>query len=388
MAWKRETIPGTYAGHVVLTPTDENLVRYQFQTLDLLHHFRQALYLDQTGIVDSKSVLPAAGNPRLSDGILTGIKITSVGENFNGIYAAGGTYTVKGAVIDFIGNGGNDFAGYGAAVMSAGKDTTLILDGARIHTLGAIRTAVTADKGSHLIVKNSEIQARDGKLPDDYVPLVLPGKMMSAPWMLGISGNCRATNLLGTDTTATYINSTISTENWGALSNDISENPKPTAIDSTVEVTGKSGYGVYSLAGATTSLYGSTLNARDYGVIVDAGGSTGGSTTVVFGASTPETVAKLNSDLKLGLTPAELSSLPRKRTTVTSHRFGVMMHASIPVAAPPASIKVLDDTVFNTGMAVFLDKGVPANITVDGANGASLNSRNEIRSLPPIARVQ
>ncbi len=206
--------PGTYAGHVVLTPTDENLVRYQFQTLDLLHHFRQALYLDQTGIVDSKSVLPAAGNPRLSDGVLTGIKITSVGENFNGIYAAGGTYTVKGAVIDFIGNGGNDFAGYGAAVMSAGKDTTLILDGARIHTLGAIRTAVTADKGSHLIVKNSEIQARDGKLPDDYVPLVLPGKMMSAPWMLGISGNCRATNLLGTDTTATYINSTISTENW------------------------------------------------------------------------------------------------------------------------------------------------------------------------------
>lgn len=365
--------PGTYTGDVVLTPTGQNLVEYSFGNVNLVHHFRQALYLNNTDIEAARSVLSAAGKYSLNNGVVTAATITSVGENFNGIYAGSGTHTIKNATVDFTGNGGNDFAGYGAAIMSAGKDTTLILDGARIHTRGAVRTAVVADKGSNLIVKNSDIQAEDGKLPDDYVPNVMPGQMKSAPWMLGIIGNCRATNLLGDDTKATYINSSISAENWGTLSNDISNKTKLTAINSKVAVTGKSGYGAYSLAGATTAFYGSDLNVRDYAVIIDSGGS-----TVVFGASTPEIVAKLNADLKLGLTPDEIGSLPQRGTTVKSDRFGVMMHASVAMEAPPVSVKVLDDTAFDTGNAVFLVKGVPADITVDGAKGAQLNSRNHV----------
>ena len=106
---------------------------------------------------------------------------------------------------------------------------------------------------------------------------------------------------------------------------------------------------------------------------MDIGGS-----TLLLGASTPENVARLNSDQRLGLTSDELRALPQKKTIVKSGRFGVMMHGSLDVPTPPASVKVFDDTVFDTGETVFLDKAVAANISVDGAKGAQLNPRNGV----------
>jgi hypothetical protein len=365
--------PGTYDGDVVLVPTDASLVDYSFNEVKLVHHFRQALFLDKGGVVPAKSVLPAARDMAEHDGVITGVHIKSIGENFNGIYVAGGTHVIRNAVIDFTGNGGNDFAGYGAGVLAVGKGTTAILDGAKIHTRGAARTAVAADQGSHLIVKNSDIQGEDGTLPEGYVANVTPGYMMTVPWMLGLDGNCRATNLLGADTQATYISSTIRSENWGVLSNDISSKPKLTVINSEVKITGKSGYGAYSMAGAHTRFLGSTFDVRDYALIVDLGGS-----TIDFGASTPQAVAALNTELGLGLSAEELRALPERQTQVHSDRFGAMIHASVTMPTPPATLNVVDGTSFDTGQAVFLVKGVAANINVDGAKGASLNSRNGV----------
>lgn len=370
--------PGDYDGNVALTTTERNIVDYTFATTTIRHDFRQALYLDETGIVRSKSVLSAAGNYRLQGGVLSGAVIRSNGENFNGIYVAGGNYTISNPVVDFVGNGGNDFAGFGAGIMSTGKDTRLVVDGATIRTRGAVRSAIVATNGSNLIVKNSAIKARDGTLPADYVPNVDPGRMKSVPWMLGLSGNNRATNLLGDHTHATYINTSIAAENWGVLSNDISLKPTLTAINSKIAITGKNGYGAYSLGGATTSFFGTEFNVRDYAVIVEAGGS-----VVTFGASRPDVVADLNSKLDLGLTVAELRALPRKQTVVNSGRFGAMLLAS-PVAppsmmaAPPPAISIVDDTVFNTGRAVFIDKGLMGTIFVDGSMGAQLNSRSGV----------
>ncbi len=351
---------GTYKGDVVLTVTDENIVKFQ----KLEHHFREALYLDATGLVASKSVLAAAGKYSLENGVLSGVDITSVGENFNGIYVTGGDYTVKSAKIDFTGNGGNDFAGYGAAVMSTGKGTTLVLDGADVKTKGAVRTACIADNGSNLIVKNSTIAAQNGVLPDDYVSNVTPGEMKDVPWMLGLSGNCRATNLLGNDTTATYINSSISAEGWGVLSIDNSQKTKLTAINSKVTVTGVSGYGTYAIGDSTNAFYGCNINVADYAAVIRGG-------LVIYGASTPETLAALNTDLKLGLTDDELGALKQTDTTIYSKRFGVMWHGQ-------GSVKVQDDTVINTEETVFLDKGQTAEINVDGSKGAQLNSKSGV----------
>jgi len=353
---------GSYKGKIVLTKTEANVVKFSDS---LIHNFRQALYMDESGVVDAKSVTSAAGAYALSqDGILTGVKITSVGENFNGIFAAGGSYTIKDAVIDFTGNGGNDFAGYGAAVMSTGKNTTLVLDGVKIKTDGAVRTAAIADKSSNLIVKNSELQAMNGELPADYVSNVSPGDMKDVPWMLGIVGNCRTTNLLGDNTTATYINSSISAEGWGVLSIDNSQKAKLTAINSKIAITGTSGYGTYAIGDSTNAFYGCDIQVTDYAAINRGG-------LVIYGASTPETVAQLNTELKLGLTDSELSSLAQTKTTINSKRFGVMWHGQ-------GNVKVLDDTIINTEKAVFLDKGQTAEIGVDGSKGAQLNSANGI----------
>jgi hypothetical protein len=355
--------PGQYKGHIVLTVAQANVVKFNDK---LTHYFRQAIFLDQSGLVSDKSVLPAAGKYALDNGVLTGVKITSVGEKFNGIYAAGGQYTIKNPVIDFTGNGGNDFAGYGSAVMSTGKGTTVILDGARIRTHGAVRTAVTADKGSNMIVKNSDIQAREGKLPDDYVDNSTLGEMKAVPWILGMRANDRATVLLGESTTATYINSEISSEGWGVLSIDVGKNTKLTAINSKVTLAGNSGYGAYSIGDALDSFYGSQITVPDYGVIIGSGGG-----NAIFGASTLGTTKKLNEELKLGLTESEMAALTPRQTTVNSGRFGLMLRGN-------ATVKIQDGTIFNTGEAIFLDKDCKAAIDVDGAKGAKLNPKNGI----------
>ena len=73
--------PGKYKGNIILTVTDEYPVKFS----DLLvHHFRQAIFLDKNGVVKDKSVLAAAGNYSLNDGVVTGVHIESIGANFNG----------------------------------------------------------------------------------------------------------------------------------------------------------------------------------------------------------------------------------------------------------------------------------------------------------------
>jgi len=351
---------GTYMGDVVLTVSEANPIAFQ----KMIHPFRQALYLDENGVVDAKSVLAAAGEYTVDGGTITGADIASKGENFNGVYAKGGTHVLKDATINLIGNGGNDFAGFGAAVMSDGAGTTLLVDSSNITTKGAIRTACIAQNTSNLIVKNSTVAAKDGVLPDTYVSNVSPGEMKDVPWMLGITGNCRATNLLGDNTTATYINSDMSAEGWGVLSVDDSQNAKLTAINSKVTITGVSGYATYAIGNSTNGFYGCDISVPDYAAINRGG-------LVIYGASTPETLATLNTDLKLGLTDEELAALAPTKTTINSKRFGVMWHGQ-------GNVQVQDDTVINTEEAIFLDKGQTADIKVDGSKGAQLNSANGI----------
>jgi len=108
---------------------------------------------------------------------------------------------------------------------------------------------------------------------------------------------------------------------------------------------------------------GTTFDVPDYAVI-----ATGGTTN--FGASTATRVAELNDALKLGLTGAEVGALEERQTVVNSDRFGMMLWNRKGVA------NVGDGTVFNTGKAVFVVRGSIAEINVDGAAGARLNSRN------------
>jgi hypothetical protein len=376
--------PTAYMGNVVITVTDDNLVEYTMggggpppggaETADAppppppgeptIFPFRQALYLDAGGVVWAKSVPAALTGKAPAAFDINNVQIKSTGENFTGIFVAGGEYTLRNVKIDLSGNGRSDFVGYGAGIVARGTDTRVVIDGARIVTDGVVRSAVVADKGSNVVVKNSYIQTNDGILPADYVPTVDTTQMRSVPWMLSLSGNCRATNLLGDYTKASYINSYIGAEGWGVLSTDGCKQPTLTAINSTIAITGEDGYGSYGIGDATEYFLGCTFDVATYATI--SRGS-----HLIYGDSDPALVAQLNQDLGLGLSAEELAAIPDKATVVGSDRFGIMWHGG-------GTLAIGGGTVFNTQEAVFLDKGQAIDVHVDGSQGAQLNPANGV----------
>jgi hypothetical protein len=349
---------GTYRGDLVLTVAESNDITYT-----LVFPFRQALYVNADGVNKAKSVLAAVVGGRLTDTYAKNIRLTSTGEAFNGLYADGGSYTLDHPTIAFTGNGRSDFIGYGASIVGTGG-TTLVVDGADINNKGAVRTAVIADGGSNVIVKNSTIRTKNGTLPSDYQSTVNTPYMEDAPWMLGISGNNRATNLLGTETKATYINSSIFSEGWGALSVDNGSNGRLTAINCHAGNTGEDGYGSYAIGNATERFLGSRLDVGTY-ALINRGGA------VYYADSDRDTVAQLNEDLELGLTAQELAAITPRPTVINSKRWGFMWHGA-------GSVDISGGTVVNTENATFLDKGQQVTVTVDGSKGAKLNPRNGI----------
>ena len=359
--------PGTYL-HALLTITDANLFDYAPAgppgTPHVFFPFRQAVYVDGTGVVDSKSVLAALLGLKPVTPLIKGVSINSTGQNFDGIFVAGGNWTVKNAKIRLAGNGRSDFCGYGAAIVATGTGTSLVVDNANIVNQGVVRAGIVAEGGASVVVKNSYIETKNGILPSDYVPTIDTAQMRSVPWMLSLSGNVRATNLLGVNTKASYINSTIKSQGWGVLSTDGCTTPTLTAINSKIEITGKDGYGSYGIGDATENFLGCTFNVATYATI--SRGS-----FLHYGDSTPAAVAALNTSLGLGLSPAELAAIPSRPTVVNSKRFGVMWHGG-------GTLDISGRTVFNTKEATFLDKGQAMSINVDGAKGVKLNPANGV----------
>lgn len=356
--------PGTYQGDIVLTVAQANPVVWAGVSKILTFPFRQALYIDATGVVTNKSVQASVRGGRVTHQSADDIHIASTGQVFDGVYVAGGTYTLMRPSIALTGDGRCDFVGYGAAIVGTGSTTTLVVDGATISNQGVVRTGVVATNGSNVIVKNSQITTLNGVLPADYKPTVDTSYMESAPWMLSISGNVRATNLLGTNSKATYINSAITSEAWGVLSTDSGSGCQLTAINSVVTNLSQDGYGTYAIGNAIEKLLGTEFNVGTYATI-----NTGG--TVYYGDSTPAAVAKLNTDLDLGLTDEELAEIRQQPTVINSRRFGVMWHGA-------GSVDVSGGTIINSRQTTFLDKGQQVTITVNGDQGARLNPGNGI----------
>ena len=350
--------PGLYRGRIVLEVTDENLIPWQSLTFP----FRQGLYVGVNGVDPAKSVTSAVTGGAVTATSARDIAIRSTGEAFNGVYVNGAPYTLLRPQITLQGNGRSDFVGYGAAVTATGTSTKLVLDGAQIANSGVVRTGVVATGGSNVVVKNSRISTQNGTLPTGYQSTVDLAYMEQAPWMLGIVGNVRATNLLGDNTKASYINSSISSQGWGVLSTDTGSNTRLTAINSHIATTGDEGYGSYAIGNATEQFLGSRLDVQTYAAINRGG-------TIHYGDSTPSAVASLNSTLGLGLTPAELAAIVPQATVINSARWGVMWHGA-------GSVAIDGHTQLISQRASFLDKGQAVDISVDGSQGARVVSKN------------
>lgn len=359
-------LPGTYMGDVVLTVAEENLVPYAAPGPPgppMMFPFRQAVYVDAQGVDWEKSVVAALGAGTVTHTFADNVRLSSTGENFTGFYVAGGSYTITDTMINFVGNGRSDFIGTGAAIVGTGG-CRLVVDGVTINNAGSARAGVVADGTSNVLVKDSYIYTANGVLPADYVPTIDTSQMRSVPWMLGLSGNVRATNLLGTNTKATYVNSYIGSEGWGALSTDGCTTPTLTVINSQVEITGEAGYGSYGIGDATEYFLGCEMNVATYATI--SRGS-----FLYYGDSDKDKVAELNSSLGIGLSEAELAAIPAKPTVVNSERNGIMWHGG-------GTLDISGGTVFNTAETVLVDKGQVVSVTVDGSEGAQLVPGNGI----------
>ncbi|MCF0142107.1 MAG: hypothetical protein HUJ75_01890, partial [Parasporobacterium sp.] len=181
-------------------------------------NFRQALYVTDGAIQANASVTDAIQGGTYTDTSAEGVTVRSDGPFFNGIYIHNSDYSIKDLTMSMTGDGGNDFGGWGAGVMSDGT-SKLTIDGAVINTAGVIRTAVWAGDDSELTVKNSVISAYESPDTQEEYDALVPPMMKRVPFALGLEGVVRATNVLGA-ATAAYEDSIVVSSGWGVLSTD------------------------------------------------------------------------------------------------------------------------------------------------------------------------
>jgi hypothetical protein len=321
--------PGAYKGDIVLTLTKEIPVQYQNRT----YKVRMAIDVEDGKYVPEKSVAAAVVGGQVTDTSATDVKITSVGPQFNGIMIKGDSkYSIINPVIKLTGMGGSDFAGIGTAIVSEGK-ADVTVNNATIINHGVIRSAIVVKDNSTIHIDDSSIETFSGTLPADAKEPWNgnnPYGMIAVPWMLGLTGNNRATNATGS-ATAYYNNTHVKAQAWGALSTDACRDVKLYVTNSHIE-TVDSGYGAYA-DGAYDSFSNTKFDVKDYALIMTGG-------TGIFTDS----------------------------CVVNSGRFGVMFHGS-------ANLTIDKGSTFNTKEAVIQIKSARPTIVVDDAK---LNSESGV----------
>ncbi len=316
--------PGRFTGNVVLTVTKSIVVRFMKMRPE---HFRAAIYVDNGRRVPAKSVMAEVTGGTVTDRAAKDIRITSHQQKFNGIIITGRThYTLINPRITLIGNGSNDFDGFGAGILAKGHAKVLV-KGARIFSRGVVRPALVVDGDASLTIDDSSIEVQNGVLPASYKFSVKPGRMWEVPYGLGISGNVRATLIVGHGT-AYYNNDRITAQAWGALSTD-EAGPTWMYVSNSRIRTIDSGYGAYANGLAHDYFSHDVFNVATYGLIMSGPGS---------GTFTDGTV-------------------------VNSRRFGVMMHQG----TGGGTLTIEKGSIFNTRSTLIEVKGRGTNIMVDDA---------------------
>lgn len=329
---ERDVAPGTYENAVLtLTEPFGNPLREGPAMPGPKPAMRAAVYVGENGIVENRSVTAAVQGGTLSARELSGAKIESNGEGFGVVAVDNCDYTIKDVTVTMTGTGGDDFNGKGCAIV-AGKNSNVVIDNLKLESHGLTRNALLAAGNAKVVVKNSDITCY-GVSDQEQAEL---GKkirgMISVPWVLGLTGNNRSTNVLDS-AEVTYIDSKIRAERWGALSTDGPTEPDGywkhklhlTAKNCDVEVFGESGYGTYCIGSGYNRFEGCRFHVPDYAEVI----------------------------------ANEIASTDFFDTTVESERFGVMWHQN------QGGLLHLKGSKFHTGQSAFLIKGCYPEILVE-----------------------
>lgn len=344
--------------------------------------FRTGLYITKDGIAQSQSATEVLGSTgKYSSTEASGLNVNSTSDNFNGIIVDGTNYTIKDSTFKFIsdsdGSRVNDFSGLGA-VVSAFNGAIVTLDNVNIETEGVARLASFTDEYAHTIIKDSTIKVMGGDLYDGYVNTADQSKMVAPPWVLGITGNARATNLEGNCSSTVVLNSDVDADQWGVISTDAGQNMQLFMVDSKLTLLGEdqndpfsknfgSGYATYAIGSAQEYFYGVEMNVGTYATIFTGGYATYASSNGTFDVYPLDTNAEkhsFGSQLLTGFGSEKILSGYKgagKNTVINSDAFGFMAHGK-------SIINVIDNTVVNTNNAVFLLKVGDAEINLDNAD--------------------
>lgn len=376
----------------IVSSKEDNISSFSgggWTTEDDDYAFITALYVKDGKVVADLSVADARTG-EVSDVVAKGVTIQSTYEGFNPIIVVDSDYTIQDAdiTIDSDGDGSLtcDFSGLGAAVAVYGDSTVLILDSA-IQVSGVANLAVFADDGADVVIKNSTLHSDGGTLYSDYLNSPNQATMVAPPWILGIMGTSRATNLMGTDSSTTVIDSDVSAAQWAVLSTDSGSNMYLNVVNSNMSLTGaeydlqetnsdgvtfyqsknpftdRSGYGTYVIGGAVEKFYGVTMDVGTYGSIFTGG--TGVYTNLEAGKTYDLYNAK--GEVIESYTAAE-----DKVTTINSDTFGFMSHQG------EDWITIENGTVVNSDYASLLLKNTQGATEMNITSGAQLNPGNGV----------
>ncbi len=182
----------------------------------------------------------------ITDGGARGLVYKTEEPCINGIYIASekeDEFVIDGANMEMHGDGINDFAGIGSAIMVDEKAKCVIKD-TRVETWGCIRPATCATSNAVLEVRNCTLIGHTGELPKTYVKRIASG-MMEPPPGLEIGGTGR-THLSMGNSKAYFYDSYIYTRDWAALSTDGSQGDLYLEANNCEVVCEGIGYGTYA----------------------------------------------------------------------------------------------------------------------------------------------
>lgn len=342
--------------------------------------YDSALFITSDGIDETRSA-----TDRITDGDFDGaqadrIVINDTESGHNGVLVYNTPYAISDATIDMLtdadGSDTCDFSGKGSAIAAFGSDAEVTITDSEIHTAGVAAMPVFADDGATVTIRSSVLQSDGGTLSSDYLNTPSQGLMVAPPWILGIMGTSRCSNMMGHDTTTNVIDSETSSAAWAVLSTDAGEDMYLNVYNSSLTLNNAdeslsllqedggqisetldnpytenygSGYGTYAIGNAVETFAGADINVGTYATIFTGG------TGIYTALESGETYELKNS---AGTTTEDYTAEEDKVTTINSDTFGFMVHQN------DNKIVLEKGTVVNSGYATFLVKSGSSNETL------------------------
>ncbi|MBQ9032022.1 MAG: hypothetical protein IJ106_11310 [Parasporobacterium sp.] len=359
-----------------------------------------AVYVEDGMLAELTSpAVAAVSEGNYDNAVMEGAVIQSEEDEFSAVIINGSDYTIRDTsiLLDSMSDGTrvNDFCGLGTAVLNT-NGGTLVMENTDITTSGVGKTAVFSDNGANTILKNCVLVSNGGTLYPGYYSNASQNMMVAPPWVLGLDdtvANVRTTSMMGAYTTQTFVDSSVYSSGWGALSTDgdawtdYSLMQHLIAVNTKAEVE-NSGYIAYVQADDMADFYGVDFHAGTYAIIMTGGEAnfmsyTGGQEIdVVQYSETSEMDPRYMFEdpdyASIGGVPVQdsgdvVTSVVSEQTeegtvipsVVSSDAFGFMFHNNF--GGGWNVLNILDGTQVTSENATFLVKKVNADITVDHA---------------------